>query len=59
MKKSISKEDIKMFDLETQIQSWSDHLRAHGNLSDADIHELENHLRDEIEDFNCNRTHTR
>ncbi|MHB8126167.1 MAG: permease prefix domain 1-containing protein [Desulfitobacteriaceae bacterium] len=40
-----------MFDLETQIQSWSDHLRAHGKLSDADIHELENHLRDEIEDL--------
>lgn len=40
-----------MFDLETQIHSWSDHLRAHGHLSDADIHELENHLRDEIEDL--------
>ncbi|MCO1604063.1 permease prefix domain 1-containing protein [Desulfosporosinus nitroreducens] len=40
-----------MFDLETQIHSWSDHLRARGNLSDADIHELENHLRDEIEDL--------
>lgn len=40
-----------MFDLETQIHSWSDHLRAHGNLSDADILELENHLRDEIEDL--------
>ena len=40
-----------MFDLETQIHSWSDHLRAHGNFSDTDIHELENHLRDEIEDL--------
>ncbi len=40
-----------MFDLEAQIHSWSDHLRAHGNLSDADIQELENHLRDEIEDL--------
>ena len=40
-----------MFDLETEVHSWSDHLRAHGNLSDADIHELENHLRDEIEDL--------
>ena len=40
-----------MFDLETQIHSWSDHLRAHGNFTDADIHELENHLRDEIEDL--------
>ncbi|HWQ72415.1 MAG TPA: permease prefix domain 1-containing protein [Desulfitobacteriaceae bacterium] len=40
-----------MFDLETQIHSWSDHLRAHGNFSDDNIHELENHLRDEIEDL--------
>ena len=40
-----------MFDLETQIHSWSDHLRAHGNFSDADILELEDHLRDEIEDL--------
>ncbi|KGP76051.1 hypothetical protein JT05_06815 [Desulfosporosinus sp. Tol-M] len=40
-----------MFDLETQIHSWSDHLRAYGNLSDSDIYELENHLRDEIEDL--------
>ncbi|WP_291300700.1 permease prefix domain 1-containing protein [Desulfosporosinus sp. BICA1-9] len=40
-----------MFDLETEVHSWSDHLRAHGNLSDTDIHELENHLRDEIEDL--------
>ena len=40
-----------MFDLETQIHSWSDHLRAHGNFSDADIYELENHLQDEIEDL--------
>lgn len=37
-----------MFDLEKQIHSWRDHLRANGNLSDTDIHELENHLRDEI-----------
>ena len=40
-----------MFDLETEIHSWSDHLRVHGNFSDADIQELENHLRDEIEDL--------
>ena len=40
-----------MFELETQIQSWSDHLRAHGNFNDADISELEDHLRDEIEDL--------
>ena len=40
-----------MFDLEIQIHSWSDHLRAHGNFTEADIHELESHLRDEIEDL--------
>jgi len=40
-----------MFDLEMQIHSWSDHLRAHGNLKEADISELESHLREEIDDL--------
>ncbi|MFA6940263.1 MAG: permease prefix domain 1-containing protein [Clostridiaceae bacterium] len=40
-----------MFDLELNIRSWSDHLRAGGNLKDTDILELENHLRDEMEDL--------
>ncbi|MGE5372179.1 MAG: permease prefix domain 1-containing protein [Solirubrobacterales bacterium] len=40
-----------MFDLEVNIRSWSDHLRARGNLTEPDIVELENHLRDEIEDL--------
>ena len=40
-----------MFDLEMQIHSWSDHLRAHGNLKEADIRELESHLREEIDDL--------
>ena len=40
-----------MFDLEVQIHSWSDHLRKHGNFTEADITELENHLRDEIDDL--------
>lgn len=40
-----------MFDLEAQIQSWSNHLRARGNFTESDIRELENHLRDEIEDL--------
>ncbi len=40
-----------MFDLEAQIRSWSDHLRARGNLTENDINELENHLRDEIDDL--------
>lgn len=40
-----------MFDLELNIRSWSDHLRARGNFKETDIIELENHLRDEIEDL--------
>lgn len=40
-----------MFDLETQIRSWSDHLRVRGNFSETDIRELENHLRDEVDDL--------
>jgi len=42
-----------MFDLEAQIQAWSDLLRARGNLTESDIRELENHLQDEIEDLNA------
>ncbi|MDV3429501.1 MAG: permease prefix domain 1-containing protein [Bacillota bacterium] len=40
-----------MFDLELNIRSWSDHLRARGNFKETDIIELENHLRDEMEDL--------
>ncbi len=40
-----------MFDLETQIRSWSDHLRTRGNFTESDLIELEGHLRDEIEDL--------
>ncbi len=40
-----------MFDLELNILSWSDHLRASGNFNETDILELENHLRDEIDDL--------
>jgi len=40
-----------MFDLEMQIHSWRDHLRAHGNFTEADIRELESHLREEIDDL--------
>ncbi|MGE5552089.1 MAG: permease prefix domain 1-containing protein [Bacteroidota bacterium] len=39
------------FDLETQIRSWSDCLRARGNFAETDLTELEHHLRDEIEDL--------
>jgi len=40
-----------MFDLELNIRSWSDHLRARGNFKETDILELESHLHDEIEDL--------
>ncbi|MDD9149083.1 permease prefix domain 1-containing protein [Sporolactobacillus sp. CQH2019] len=40
-----------MFDLEWNIRSWSDYLRARGNFKETDILELENHLRDEIDDL--------
>ncbi len=40
-----------MFDMEMQIHSWSDHLRARGNFTEADINELESHLREEIDDL--------
>lgn len=38
-----------MFDLEFNIQAWSDYLRTHGNFKDTDILEMESHLRDEID----------
>ncbi|MGE5403616.1 MAG: permease prefix domain 1-containing protein [Candidatus Saccharibacteria bacterium] len=40
-----------MFDLEVNIRSWSDHLRTRGSLVETDIIELENHLRDQIEEL--------
>lgn len=40
-----------MFDLESNIRSWSNHLRASGKLKENDITELESHLRDEIDDL--------
>lgn len=40
-----------MFDLELNIRSWSDHLRARGNFKETDILELESHLQDEIDDL--------
>ncbi|MDD3654053.1 MAG: permease prefix domain 1-containing protein [Desulfotomaculaceae bacterium] len=40
-----------MFDLEVQINSWRDHLRARGNFTETDIRELESHLRDQIDDL--------
>jgi hypothetical protein len=40
-----------MFDLEINIRSWTDHLRARGNFKETDIIELESHLNDEIEDL--------
>ncbi len=40
-----------MFDLESNIRSWSDHLRSSGKLKENDVMELESHLRDEIDDL--------
>ncbi len=40
-----------MFDLETNIRSWNDLIRDKGNFTESDLLELENHLRDEIDDL--------
>ncbi len=40
-----------MFDLELNINSWCDHLRSSGKLSEDDVLELENHLREQIDDL--------
>lgn len=40
-----------MFDLEQNIKSWCDYFRARGALTETDILELENHLRDQIDDL--------
>ena len=40
-----------MFDLEANVQSWSDYLRARGALEETDLLELESHLRDQIDDL--------
>ncbi|MEQ8236089.1 MAG: permease prefix domain 1-containing protein [Syntrophomonadaceae bacterium] len=37
--------------MEREINSWTDHLRAHGHFKESDIHELQSHLRDEIDDL--------
>ncbi|MGB7595168.1 MAG: permease prefix domain 1-containing protein [Erysipelotrichaceae bacterium] len=43
-----------MFDLDFNIRSWSDYLRAHGSFSDNDILEMESHLHDEIDELTQN-----
>lgn len=40
-----------MFDINANIKAWSDYLREKGQLKDADLLEIEEHLRDEIEDL--------
>jgi len=40
-----------MFDLESNIRSWSDLMREKGSCTESDLLELEDHLRDEIEDL--------
>lgn len=43
-----------MFDLNFNIRSWSDYLRAHGSFSNNDILEMESHLHDEIDELTQN-----
>jgi hypothetical protein len=40
-----------MFELESEIQAWKNHLSANSNLTEIDINKLESHLRDEIENL--------
>lgn len=40
-----------MFDLEMNVRSWCDYLRARGTLEETDVLELESHLRDQIDDL--------
>lgn len=40
-----------MFDINANIKAWSDYLREKGQLKEADLTEMEEHLRDEIEDL--------
>ncbi len=40
-----------MFDLELNISSWCDYLRSSGKLDEVDVIELENHLREQIDEL--------
>lgn len=40
-----------MFDLEMNVQSWCDYLRAQGTLEEVGVLELESHLRDQMDDL--------
>lgn len=40
-----------MFDLELNINSWCNYLRASGKLTEDDVLELENHLREQIDEL--------
>lgn len=40
-----------MFDLEINIKSWTNYLHSSGKLGEDDILELENHLRDQIDEL--------
>lgn len=43
-----------MFDLEMNIKSWADYLRARGTFEETDVLELESHLRDQIDELSDN-----
>jgi len=40
-----------MFDLELNIASWCDYLRSSGKLGEDDVLELENHLREQVDEL--------
>ena len=40
-----------MFDLELNINSWCDYLRNSGKMAEDDVIELEDHLREQIDEF--------
>ncbi|MBG0764361.1 MAG: hypothetical protein H0S78_05635 [Tissierellales bacterium] len=40
-----------MFDLETNIRAWADRLRLSEKISEDDVLELEDHLREEIDEL--------
>jgi hypothetical protein len=40
-----------MFDLESQIRKWRQHVQSAGSLESQDVEELESHLRDSIDEL--------
>jgi hypothetical protein len=40
-----------MFDLEKQVRLWRHHIQSRGTMHEADVEELENHLKDQIDEL--------